>query len=304
MKLTKIKYTEADFIRVRDFLVQSHKQGSLHKNWQIDRWNFCRYMSQNMHNTFDSWPETVGFWIDESKKIAAVVNSEGENRGEAFFQLADLDFTDDMLKQFIEHAEKHLFASHVSGKLLNLRVNSDDHRLKELLKEREYTVLDWQETTSSLDIDCIYQIIIPDGFRLKEGTQVSDEQKASAHAKAFGYYNSDGTMGFDSISAFKSMRKAPDYDPLLDISVVDSNNEIAAFATVWYDRKNRTGILEPVGTVPQHRKQGLARALIFEGINRISVMGGKKIYVGSDQDFYLSLGFQPEHSKEIWYKKW
>ena len=62
--------------RVRDFLKYTLYEDPSRKNWLIDRWNFGRYFSQTMHGTFDTWPETVGLWEDESNEIIAVVNSE------------------------------------------------------------------------------------------------------------------------------------------------------------------------------------------------------------------------------------
>ena len=106
----------------------------------------------------------------------------------------------------------------------------------------------------------------------------------------------------DGERAYQLLRKAPDYRPELDLSVVDENNEIASFTTVWYDESNRIGMLEPVGTIPSYRRMGLAKAVIFEGINRIRKLGAKKIYVGSDQKFYLSIGFTVEYEKEVWQK--
>ena len=304
MKLTRTAYTENDFLRIRDFLVDSYKNNYFQHNWLIDRWNFCRYVSQSMHNTFHTWPDTVGVWTDENNKIVAVVNSEGENRGEAFFQLEKLDFSDDLLNEFINYAELKFPAKNESGVFINLRVNENSYHLKEIVKQRGYILQNWKETTASLLINQDCDVIIPEGFRIVDSTTVSNYQKGLAHGRAFGYYKNDqpdDTMGERAVA---SLINAPDYKPGLDLSIVDKNDEIAAFATVWYDKSNQIGILEPVGTIPKYRKMGLGKAVIYEGINRIGKRGAKKMYVGSDQKFYLSIGFTVEYSKEIWKKIW
>jgi predicted N-acetyltransferase YhbS len=84
---------------------------------------------------------------------------------------------------------------------------------------------------------------------------------------------------------------------------LDPNSEIASFAGVWYDDLNRIAQLEPVGTIPKYRRMGLAKAVIYEGINRARKMGANIMYVGSNQQFYLSIGFSVIYSKEIWLKK-
>lgn len=108
MRLTKIPYSEVYFLKIRDFLAETYNPDSLHHNWHIDRWNFCRYVSQTIHETTASWPATVGIWVDDSGVIQAVVNAEGENRGEAFFQLSSRNFTDQELEVFLDHAQEHL----------------------------------------------------------------------------------------------------------------------------------------------------------------------------------------------------
>ena len=50
--------------------------------------------------------------------------------------------------------------------------------------------------------------------------------------------------------------------------------------------------VEPVCTVPKHRGKGIAKALIYEGLNRAARIGAKKAYVISDLPFYEKLGFR------------
>lgn len=96
------------------------------------------------------------------------------------------------------------------------------------------------------------------------------------------------------------MRNAPDYIPEYDVVILDQNNEVAAFTTLWYDELNKIGILEPVGTIPKYRNKGLGKAVIYEAINRVKDKGVERIFVGSDHSFYLSMGFSLAYSKEIW----
>ena len=82
-----------------------------------------------MHGTFDTWPETVGLWEDESNEIVAVVNSEGEviNRkaGNAFLQLGNRDFSDGFIKELIDYAESRLALTTDEGTYINVFVDED-----------------------------------------------------------------------------------------------------------------------------------------------------------------------------------
>ncbi len=304
MKLNKIKYNDSDFFRVRDFLSETYKSNYNQHNWLIDRWNFCRYFAQAMHNTFDTWPETVGIWVDDEDNIRAVVNSEGENRGEAFFQLAADEYPSEWLLEFIEHAETHLRAIKDSEEFINVRVNQNAYKIKDILGKRGYSLLDWMETTASLSCNADFKVNIPAAFTIAEAGSMTDYQQGFAHGRAFGYYKNEKPDDNDAENAFSSMKKAPDYNSFLDLSIIDDKGEIVAFANIWYDKKNQLGILEPVGTIPTYRKMGLGKAVIYEGINRVKKLGANKMYVGSDQQFYKSIGFSVEYEKEIWQLKW
>ncbi|TKH37913.1 hypothetical protein C1I59_07940 [Paenibacillus polymyxa] len=48
---------------------------------------------------------------------------------------------------------------------------------------------------------------------------------------------------------------------------------------------------------------GLGKAVIYEAIKRVKDKGVERIFVGSDQSFYFSMGFSLAYSKEIWQTK-
>lgn len=77
----------------------------------------------------------------------------------------------------------------------------------------------------------------------------------------------------DSTDAFRSILRAPSCVPELHLNVVTESGEIAAFCSLWLDRENQVAEFEPVGTVPQFQKRGLASALLAHACNRLRQMG-------------------------------
>jgi predicted N-acetyltransferase YhbS len=300
MGFKRISFSENDFIRVRDFLSRTYRDGSVNGNWFIDRWNFCRYFSQAMNHTFDIWPETVGLWEDGNGSILALVNSEGENHGEVFFQMEDIPFSDDMLAEMLDFSEKHLSVKEETGRFIYLRVGQGEQSLKRIMAGRGYSLLDWKETNLVLDLSPPFDYSLPEGFKIVDSSDVSDWHKGFAHGRAFGYYKESGPDNGDGEAAWTLLRQAPDYNKDLDLAVLDEKGFIASFACLWFDEKNKIGILEPVGTIPEYRRTGLGKAVIYEGIRRIQQYGARKLYVGSDQVFYKAIGFTPYSEKEIW----
>lgn len=61
-------------------------------------------------------------------------------------------------------------------------------------------------------------------------------------------------------------------------------------------------MLEPVGTIPEYRRMGLGRVVIGEAVRRLANKGASKVYVGSDQEFYIALGFKRDFISNMWIK--
>ena len=55
--------------------------------------------------------------------------------------------------------------------------------------------------------------------------------------------------------------------------VVERADEFLAFSTVWPDDRNRVGLFEPVGCHPDHRRRGLATAVIVAGLRALERAG-------------------------------
>jgi hypothetical protein len=95
-----------DFMRIRDFLVETFSLYQRPFNWLIDRWNFCRYFVLPVHTYYNVqyfsvpthtaqshrdellfWQKTNGVWENEKGNIVGVVTTENEEPGEAWIQI-------------------------------------------------------------------------------------------------------------------------------------------------------------------------------------------------------------------------
>ncbi|MGB8909691.1 MAG: GNAT family N-acetyltransferase [Candidatus Cybelea sp.] len=72
---------------------------------------------------------------------------------------------------------------------------------------------------------------------------------------------------------YERLMRCDGYEPFLDLVAVDRSGEVAAFCSTWFDRVNRVGLFEPVGTCTRYRRMGLARALMSEGLRRLKQLG-------------------------------
>lgn len=79
-------------------------------------------------------------------------------------------------------------------------------------------------------------------------------------------------------------------EDLKTFAIANKNNEYCAHCGLWY-LAGDTAYVEPVLTVPEHRRQGLAKAVIYEACARAKALGAKRAIVVSEQEFYFRIGF-------------
>jgi len=115
-------------------------------------------------------------------------------------------------------------------------------------------------------------------------------KRASAHREAF-------HPSRVSDEHYHRLRRMPEYAPELDLVAVAADGSVASFGLCWLDPVNKVGLFEPVGTRPAFQRQGLAKAVLAEGLRRMRSMGMERAIVCADysnapaQKLYASLGF-------------
>jgi mycothiol synthase len=78
---------------------------------------------------------------------------------------------------------------------------------------------------------------------------------------------------------YRDLMQATGYDIALDVVAVAPDGAFAAFALGWIDQVARVGQFEPVGAHPAFRGQGLAKAVLLEGMGRMQRQGAERVVV-------------------------
>jgi mycothiol synthase len=87
-----------------------------------------------------------------------------------------------------------------------------------------------------------------------------------------------------TVEKHRAVMAAPTYRPELDLVVEAPDGTFAAYCLVWFDAANRTAEFEPVGCHSAHRRRGLTKAVLFEGMRRVRALGATRCSVISSGD--------------------
>jgi mycothiol synthase len=84
-----------------------------------------------------------------------------------------------------------------------------------------------------------------------------------------------------TVARYRRAVQSACYRADLDLVAVAPDGAFASFCIVWHDAANRIGAFEPVGTHPAHRRRGLARAVMVEGLRRLAALGAETAFVNT-----------------------
>lgn len=195
----------------------------------------------------------------------------------------------------IAQATARLTSAEPATTTLQCEAMSCDPRMHTLLETRGF--IPAQEPSYQVTLRTLADIPspqLPTGFSIRP-VQGSDEADAvgDLHASAFGSRWPAGE--------YAQVMATPGFDHTRELLVVAPDGQLAAFTIYWLDPISRCGLFEPVGCRPTFQRQGLTRALLYEGMLRMREAGmqwAKVVHLPaphkrSPADFYAAVGFTP-----------
>ena len=307
MKLTMRPYqTEDDYWRIRAFLREVMLLNDVReKSWPVARLDYWRWHVALNCEERESIAEVVFLWETADGRLAAVLNPEGT--GEAHLQVHPGLRTREMEDEMLATAEAHLAAQRDGRRVLVVWADDQDEQRLDLLRRRGYNKGKWVESQWRRDLDApIPDAPIPPGYTVRSLGEV-DELPARSWASWRGFHPDEPDEDYQGWEWYLNIQRCPLYRRDLDIVAVAPGGEIASFCTLWYDDVTRSAMVEPVATVPEHQRLGLARATIGEGLRRVQRLGATRAFVGGYEPgpnaLYSSV-LSAEHDRsEQWVKE-
>ncbi|MEN8113493.1 MAG: GNAT family N-acetyltransferase [Actinomycetota bacterium] len=296
--------SEADWWRVRDFIIETYPVIPTGQNWEHRRWEGYRF-HRDRPISIRRFREIVRIW-ESSGRIVGVVNPE--NGGDLHLQ--------------VHPGFRHLEPEMLAWGEERLSVPTDDGKARTIhtfayaydtvrrrnLAERGWQRLDigWAARRLRLGAFDPPQTPAIEGYLLRP-TSLDDPDLAQRMADVLNAGFGRATHSAKEYATF--MAKAPIFSHDLNLVAETSDGSFAAHVGCNFDEQNHVGFFEPVCTHPQHRRKGLARALMLEGLQRFKAIGTTDVYVETGDDpaanaLYDSVGFTEAYRGSVWRRTW
>jgi GNAT superfamily N-acetyltransferase len=298
--------SEDDFWRIRAFLREVMLLNDVREtSWHVSRLDYWRW--HGISNLGDGrLEEDVFLWETEEGRLAAVLNRE--EAGHAHLQVHPHLRTRALEEEMIALAEERLAIRQEEGHVLAVWTDSQDSLRLEILKQRGYSRGKWTESQWQRDLDApIPAAPVPAGCTVR-ALGGPEELPARSWASWRGFHPDEPDEAYQGWDWYLNIQRCPLYRRDLDLVAVAPDGEIASICTLWYDDVTRSACVEPVATVPEHLRRGLARATITEGLRRVKRMGATRAFVSGYEPaanaLYASVLSPVHEQSEQWVKAW
>lgn len=271
------RFEPSDYERVVDFLIKLNEGNDDHINW-----NWARFEWMYEHPMFDkALLPRIGLWIEDNEVVGCAIY--------------DMFLGEASVLALPEH--RYLFQGILDYAYENIK---DDDGLKvavldgsefeiRSLKERRYQKIEQAETVMRIDLSKPFDPSLKEGMSFCYLDPIDDyDELCWLFWQGFGHGGDKEECMREN--ACKSGAR-PHFNPYLSVSV-KCGDEYVGHCSLWHSDKTDYAYVEPVCVIPEYRNKGIAKAMIYEALNRAMKLGAKKAYVISDMEFYERLGFQ------------
>ena len=294
--------SEADWWAVRELLIETVGSTPPGWNWDIRRWDGWRF-----HRERPLSPAELGrlvrLWFDDHGRLVAAVHPEAH--GDAFLEV---DPSSRALEAtLVPWAEEHLAAiDPVGDRTLELSVQDDDQARHAVVRSRGYVQARDGAWLRSIDLSTarIADAPPPHGYAVRPTRR--DDGDAARMARLLNRGFGRTTHSPAEYRAF--MDGSPSFRDDLNLVAVAADGSFAAHAGYTLDTHNRLAILEPVVSDPDHRRLGLARCLILEGLARVRALGAARADLETGEGeaanaLYAECGFTTARHVSTWRRR-
>ncbi len=163
----------------------------------------------------------------------------------------------------------------------------------------------YQESESldmQFDFDDELDYPLPEGFHFVGPDEYDIDKISKCCWKGFDHEQNEGPWDHQYEQSNYLIEVAPHATPNLAAIIADEKGEYACFAGMWWTPENKLAYMEPLCTIPEYRRKGLAAAALSELYRRTKALGATHM-TGGDNGFYKAIGYKPAEKWTRWKKR-
>lgn len=253
-----------------------------------EHFHWGRFEWMHTHPLLDEDKLTnIVMFRDENEEIVGIITYDTfyDDRAYLIHTTSDRYLLNKMIDTVLENEESRVI----------IKVNSKDEVLSNILQERQFERKQKDVSVLELDLSGTLEYKISGEYLISpQKFDIDNWQYQLVIHKGF---NNEGIPDkWDNDIFVRGINKNVELQ-----TFAITKDEYCAHCGLWYTEGN-SAYVEPVVTIPQHRKKGLARAVIYEACKRAKNLGAKRATVLSDQEFYYKLGFKCSSEVYCWEK--
>lgn len=281
-----------DFDKVGEFLDNQYTVESLNGHLLKPFWEYAHTHPAFQHNL----THRFGLWEDDGQLVGIACYEDG--LGQCFLSVDEQYQT--LLPDMLTYAEEELAVIKDGKASLEVWLTDKELDKKELLIKKGYKKVETELVKTFSYNQDFPEIPLPEGF-----TMISLEDENDIYQinrclwKGFGHEGEPD----DDLDCRLLMQSGPNFSKALTTVIKAPNGDYACFAGMWLNEENRYAYLEPLATVPEYRKMGLATIALVEGMKKTKKLGANYCFGGANE-FYSTIGFDTIACRELWQKEW
>lgn len=258
---------------VRFLNVFNEKHEFLHFHWSRWEWMFAR------DNIKIEDLKQIKLFLDDQNEIKGLLTFEDEPGVWFLIFQDDLELKKEMVKYLIQDHPKDDI------------IIPKDLEMIHLLEKESYEKIDWTDPIAKFNLKS-FEIPETKGYEIKSLTD--DYKLDQIHYALWHGFNhlEEITYTKQDLEDRRHMTSSPNFKKSLTF-VAHQDGHYVSYAGIWHLNHSKTALVEPVATVPKHRRKGLSKSCIYHAIKEALKDGAVDIFVGSTQKFYYDIGFIP-----------
>lgn len=281
-----------DFDKVSNFLIDNYSTKKLNGYLLQPFWEYAHTNSSFNHKM----THRFGIWEDDGKVVAIVCYET--DLGECFLFASER--YEYLYEEMLKYAEEELSIQSQGKRKLRIWITEKQKVLFNMLVLGNYSMINKKPITIYKYDKGFKEYILPEGYSLHSLEDENDIKKIH-HCLWKGFVHSNGSdVDMDS-RLFK--QSSPYFRKDLSTIIKAPNGEYACFAGMWLDEKNHYGYLEPLATVSEYRRLGLASVALTEAMKKTASFGATYCFGGA-HEFFSAMGFETIGYREVWEKTW